>query len=298
MKTLLVCLVLSAFTASVKCGGGGDGGFGFFGFGGFDSSSEDGGFNGGKCTCRGWWNPCRGVVGSLVLGCPNTNSFLQCNGATCSNQTCPSGQVWNKTQNACAACAPGMHVATNLQVCVCDQGKTFRNRTCVDCPTDSIQEPDRCYCNGTKIFDKLKNACRDCPAGSTLDSWSRRCQCTNTTQIWSDADWACKDCPGEWLPKRTRRPFWSPSSRCTCTGTNQVFDRQTVTCYTCPTGTTASRDNANCLCSDRFKFFNWTTKQCDCAKGLIPDPAGGTGCVRPAVTTSTTTANPANPGSP
>jgi hypothetical protein len=206
--------------------------------------------------------------------------------------------VWNKTQNQCAECAQGMHVAADRQVCVCDQGKTFdpRTKTCVDCPTDSIQEPDKCYCNLSKAFDYKANACKDCPAGSTLLRF-QQCRCNNNTQFWSE-DWACKDCPGEWTPRTNRRPFWTPSSRCTCTGTNQIFDRKTVTCFTCPTGTTASRDNSRCDCpSPYYQVFNKVTSKCECVKGYEAD-AAGTGCVRSAITTSTTTPAAAPGGNP
>jgi hypothetical protein len=234
-----------------------------------------------------------------MKGCPYTNQYVQCTSQVCAVQTCPTGQVWNQTLNACAQCAEGMHVAANLQVCVCNQGTTFDpwNRTCLACPTDSTQEADRCYCNATKSFDSTENACKDCPEGSTLINFFRYRQCRcNSTQFWNEADWACQNCPGEWLPKQSRRPFFfrQPAARCTCTGTNQIFDRKTVTCFQCPTGTTASRDNANCICPNRFQFFNVETRLCECAKGLVADSVG-TGCVRPAVTTQSTAAPQINP---
>jgi len=322
MKTVLVlaCLLLAALTVTAHGGdggppggfGGGPGGFGGpvnpGGFGGPGKGGKDGpggkggpwGFFGpfGKCQCSTWWNPCKGVVGSKVMGCPNTNQFLQCNDAVCSNQTCPSGQVWNQAQNKCAECDKGMHVAANKQVCVCDQGTTLKNRTCVDCPKDSVQEDDRCYCNVSKAFDYKNNACKDCPSGSTLRGFFkvRQCQCDNNTQFWNEADWACEDCPGEWLPK-PKRGFFNrqPAAKCTCTGTNQIFDRESVTCITCPPGTTASRDNSQCACQNRFQFFNTQTKACECVKWFVADSAG-TGCVPAQIPVAPS--NPAAPANP
>jgi hypothetical protein len=187
-----------------------------------------------------------------------------------------------------------MHVAANLQVCACNQGTTYDCKTwsCAACPTGSTQEADRCYCPATQSRDTTENACKDCPLGSTLTSY-QECQC-NVTQFWNEAAWTCQNCPGEWLPKQTRRPFFrAPGSKCTCTGTNQIFDRTTVTCFDCPTGTTAAGEY--CACANRFQFFNMETKRCECVKGLVADSAG-TGCVTPAVTTqATTTPRPLNP---
>lgn len=240
--------------------------------------------------CRCSKNFCRGVVGSLTRGCPNTNRFLQCNNEVCTNQTCPTGQVWDRTKNACSACDAGFHVATNLQVCVCNQGTTFdpRTRACVACPTDSVQEGDRCYCNRSKVFDDKTNACRDCPTGSSLTR--SQCQC-NSTQFFNRHAWACQNCPGDWTPKpSSKRPFrLAPGAVCTCDATKgQIFDRDTVTCYTCPTGTTAKRDV--CECSDSTQFFNMKTKACECREGFVANPSGA-GCVRAprgAQTTTTT----------
>jgi hypothetical protein len=301
MKTaaVLACILLTAWTVNAN------GEFDDRGPGSFDKFP--GPFNWGfgfglvrgQCACRtGFWNPCRGVVGSQVKGCPNTNSFLQCNDTVCSKQNCSSGQVWNKTLNACAQCADGMHVASNQQVCVCNQGNTFNrtSRTCVACPKDSVQEADRCYCNVTKVFDYKTYACRDCPTGSSLTAY-RQCKCDNTTQLWSESDWACKDCPGTLFPKPLKRPFIITWSKCRCTGTNQILDRKTVTCYTCPSGTTATFDNSNCQCQNRYQFFNMDSKKCECVRGWVADSAG-TGCVRETLTTQSTSASTSAPPSP
>lgn len=295
MKAVLACLLLSLISVNANgfdffrelfgygpgpagCGRPGGGPFGL---------GEFPGAIAGRCSCGGrFTNPCQRVVGSLVVGCPNTNQFLQCTGSACSNQTCPAGQVWNRTLNACAECAQGMHVAANGQVCACNEGTTYNStsRTCVACPTDSVKEADRCYCNVSKAFDYKTNACRDCPAGSTLRRF-QECRCNNNTQFWSE-DWACKDCPGEWLPRTARRPFRLPTSKCTCSGTNQIFDRKTVTCFECPTGTAPSYDKFACQCQNRFQSFKEDSKTCVCIKGYEAD-ATGTGCVRSAITTTT-----------
>jgi len=292
MKAQLACVLLLALAVSADKGGQG-GLRGLFDFLGFDSSdSADRGP--GRCVCStGRMNPCRGVTGPLVRGCPNTNQYVQCTGAVCSALTCPTGQVWNKTQNVCAACATGMHVAASLQVCVCDQGTIFDpvKKACVPCPTGSTQDADTCYCPAGKAFDYKKNICTDCPTGSTLTRY-QECKCTDATMFWNENAWACQACPGTWLPKQNKRP-WKllPNTKCTCAGTNAIFDRQSVQCYTCPAGTTASRDNAFCQCANRWQVFNMDTKACQCAKGLVAD-AAGTGCVRPAIPAAPAAGNP------
>jgi len=309
MKTALACIFLAALAVNAheeggegRFGGGagpfgggpgpfgGDGGF-FGGEGGFFGGKGDGfGSFGGRCACAtGRLNSCKGVVGSVVKGCPGTNKFLQCTDEVCANQTCPAGQVWNRTQNLCAACAQGMHVAANLQVCVCDEGTTMRNRSCAACPTDAVVEADRCYCNISKAFDMKTYACRACPVGSTLRY--RQCVC-NTTQFWNENTWACENCPGEWLPKQIRGRPRIAVTKCTCNGTNQIFDRENVKCIDCPAGT-KPRDNSVCVCVNALQILNKQTNVCECIRGFMAD-AAGTGCVRiPRV--STTTAAPAGP---
>jgi len=305
MKIILVLSTVLLAISSVNANGGGDGDGGpikgligglLQGFCDDFTSSSSEEHRGGFCGCiGGWWNPCRGVAGSRVLGCCNTNKYLQCTDQVCSNQTCPSGQVWNNTQSACAQCAAGMHVAANLQVCVCNQGTTYNrtSKSCVKCATGSTQEADSCFCPATMSLDNTENACKVCPLGSTLNR-DKKCQCNNVTQFWNVADWACQDCPGEWLPRQSKRPWYRPGSKCQCNGTNQIFDRETVSCLTCPTGTTASRDNY-CACPNQFQIFNKATNKCECKVGLVADSAG-TGCLRPALTTrATTTAGQINP---
>lgn len=287
MKAELACVLLVAVAVNAG-GGGGQGGpispggllLGLGRCGGASGGFRSGPYEYGRCACAtGRSNACRFATGSQIKGCPNTNQYLQCTGTVCANQTCPSGQVWNRTLNACAACGDGLHVAANLQICLCNQGKTFaRNGTCVDCPTGAVNEADQCYCAATKVFDSNTYSCRDCPAGSAVNT-KQQCQCTSATQLWSDVDWTCKDCPGEWIPKQSspRRPnFNPPQSRCSCTGATPVFDDDAVACYACPADATLR--NGRCICNSRFQFFNVATKKCECPKGYIAQPTGG-GCV-------------------
>jgi hypothetical protein len=283
MKTVLACLVLAVLTVSIQAngfhGGGRDGSGPFnkgFGLLGWLLDSSDSGERGCSCTRP---NPCRRVSGTAVLGCPNTNKFIQCSGAVCTNQTCPSGQVWNKAQNACAACATGMHVAANLQACVCDKGTTLDpiTKACVTCPTGSTQDPDRCYCSITTSYDPQTNACRACPATATITR-SQQCQCLSTAPFFNAKAWTCNDCPGQWSPPKIvkKTVFNAPLQKCVCSGTNMIFDRPNVKCYTCPSGTTASFDS--CVCQNRLMVFNLDTEKCGCRKGYVADSAG-TGCV-------------------
>jgi len=233
-----------------------------------------------RCSCTGRWNPCTNVTGKEVKGCPGTNKYIECSGTACSNQTCPSGEVWNQTQKACAACPDGKQVSTNQQVCVCKTGSTmdYKTRSCGPCPTGSVQEADRCYCKAPLALDIKDNACKECPQGSNMTHF-QQCACTDKTLFWSEDDWACKPCPGKWVPETTptKQPSAKPEERCTCTGTNEVFDRRAVKCVACPTGTTA-RNNA-CKCPDLSQVYSQKSLACECREGMTKNPAG-TGCVR------------------
>jgi len=285
MKAELACILLVAVAVNAGGGGGGGGPIspGGLGVGPGKCGGEFGGYrNGpfsiGRCTCGSSTrsNTCRYATGSQVKGCPDTNQFLQCDGTACSVKNCSSGQVWNRTLNACAACGDGLHVAANLQICLCNQGKTFaKNGTCVDCPTGATNEADQCYCASTKAFDRKTYSCRDCPAGSTVNS-NQQCQCTSATQLWSDTDWTCKDCPGEWVPKpsSSRKPnFNQPQSRCSCTAATPAFDADAVVCYACPAD--ATFNFGGCFCNSRLQKFNSATKKCECPKGYISQGVGG-----------------------
>jgi len=293
MKTLLPSLLLTVFltVSGVNGGPGGGGGGGLKGgrklFDWFLKEAN-------PCSCTAWYaSPCSGVTGTRIMGCPGSNSFIQCKDTVCSVQPCPDGQLWNYEQNACAPCAAGMHIAASKRSCVCDTGKTFdgKTKTCVDCPTDSTKEADRCYCPVTKSYDKKNNACKDCPQLSTLIR-NGQCQCNpaadGATRFFSETDWACKDCPGVWTPIQKRRPFWRRGSECTCNGLNQIFDRKSVTCFDCPSGTTAWKND--CACPNRFMTFNMDTKKCECIDGLAPDATGG--CVKPAAPAAPSGGNP------
>jgi len=233
------------------------------------------------CSCgtakRG---ACQGVTGTGVIkGCPDTNQYRQCDAGVCTVKTCPTDQIWDKIQNACASCATGMHVAANKKICVCDQGNNFKgkNKPCVQCPTGSTQEADRCSCPVNTVLDDKTKACKICPTGSTLSN-KRVCVCNNPAQFWCQVAWTCKDCPGEWLPKNTKKVTKPSKTKCTCTGANSVFDRISVTCVTCPTGSTAAPSRDTCTCSNRLHSFNRETQKCECKKGFSAD-AAGTGCV-------------------
>jgi hypothetical protein len=233
------------------------------------------------------------VVGTKVLGCPNTNKFIECTNDVCAPLTCTVGQqVWNKTLNACAPCAGGMHVSADNQVCACDQGTWYNSTTksCVACPTDSTKDPDLCYCPITTSYDSTDNACKACPTGSTLTK-DQECKCSSTTQFWNEDDWACQDCPGEWLPKpvkpsRGRQSFNAPPTKCTCTASNQFFNEKTVKCVPCPTGSTAT--SRGCVCPT-LQSYKAATNTCDCRSGYVKD-AAGTGCVTQAVAPASTSA--------
>jgi len=224
-------------------------------------------------------NVCYGRSGVTKLGCPVSNRFVQCSGETCSVETCPSGQVWNFTVNACTQCAPGMHVDTRWrQRCACDKGSRTdrKTRQCVACPSGAVVEEDRCYCPGTLSFNKRNNSCSACPAGSSLAQLFGGCYCLDRKQFWSAEEWTCKSCPGSWVKVPVRgflgRLFNVGKETCTCTGVNQVFNSKTVTCYTCPSTTIAME--GKCKCKMGGEVFDDTNKTCVCGKGLKRNASG------------------------
>jgi len=270
MKVTLSCLLLIALVAGSANGGGLLTGVLKL----FDWNKKEA----NPCSCSGWLkNPCTGVKGTKIQGCPDSNSYLQCKDSVCSIEPCPDGTLWNRDQNACVPCAAGMHVSATKKSCVCNTGKTYDGSTksCVDCPTDSTKEADRCYCPNTKIYDKDTNTCKDCPPGSSVNQQTRQCQCDpaadGAPRFYSETDGTCKDCPGVWAPSTT----WKRGSVCTCSGPNQVFDKRSVTCFECPSGSTAW--NSACACQNRFKKFLLETMTCECMDGYVADAAG---CVK------------------
>jgi len=229
--------------------------------------NADGGFEEGdsaeegRCSCgRG---TCAKVTGSQAIGCPNTNSFRQCNGANCTVQTCPSGQVWSFTKSACSQCDAGKQVSTNLQVCVCKTDTTWNEDTqaCGPCPSGATVQPDRCFCNSSLYaLDEANNECKACPTGATLKYGD--CVCNNATQFFSEASWTCNACPG--TLEGPRRGRYS----CSCKINNQVFNEENVSCYTCPVGTTADKDNDECKCAPNTGLeFDFSTGVCACEPG-------------------------------
>jgi hypothetical protein len=277
MQFLVVAIVAALTVVNVD----GDRGFGFdsseFGL----DSSEGNLQRAGSCTCRAgfWRNICTGNVGTVSVGCTNTNKFRQCADAVCSIQTCPTGQVWDNAAKACAACPAGKHIrATDLQLCVCDKGTTLNRLTglCTACPTGATVLDDSCGCPDGTVLDINTNACRACPAGSTLSGRRNKnsCTCTDIQQFWNAAAWVCQPCPGEWTPKQTRR---KQTQVCTCTGANQVFDRSTVSCFTCPAGTTATAFANICRCAITGQWFDKATSACSCPAGTAVN-AAGTAC--------------------
>jgi len=232
-----------------------------------ESSNSDESFEDrGNCKCDKKF--CKGNVGPKVVGCPNTNSFRQCNDANCAVIACPADQVWNYLKNACSECDAGKHVAAALDICVCNQGTTLNSSTksCVACPSGSTQEAERCFCPSTTVLDYPNNACKTCPQGALIRD--RKCVC-NSTQFFNQKAWTCNSCPGTWTTPSKGK------SQCRCTGPNQIFYQKDVTCYTCPTGTTADSDNDECDCARNTGLvFDYTTGTCACKPGYSQNTSG------------------------
>jgi len=239
-------------------------------------SNEDFGFGSNeereRCYCK--WNSCLGVAGTQVLGCPNTNSFRQCNAGVCTAvQACAPGQVWNVVKNACAPCDADKKLSLDQQVCLCTQGNTFNStsQTCVSCPSLATVEPERCYCPYTHALHYLSNQCRLCPAEAPLRG--RECQCTSPTLFFNKVTWTCSPCPQGGTTIPPRRGYGR--STCRCLGLNQIFREDNFSCYTCPSNVRASSDNEGCQCTRGSGMkFNYNTGFCSCPAGFAPNAFG------------------------
>lgn len=270
---IAMCALLEGTSVSAHGGGsrgrgGGSGGSGSSG--GFGSSSGDGSFGKrGRCYCD-WRSPCTGTTPSQVIGCPNTNSFLQCTGTACAVQACPTGKVWDYLKNACSECDAGKHISlSNGQVCVCNQGTTLDPRTnkCVSCPSAAITETDRCFCPSNLALDSTNKVCKACPAEAPIRG--SKCLCTSPTLFFNQDTWTCTSCPGTLVGPLRRYQSYS----CSCNGANQIFYKKNASCYTCPAGTTASREKCLCPRNSRQKF-DYTSGTCACAFGQTLNASG------------------------
>jgi len=319
MKYLVVAAVVAMVSLSVHAGGDhssqrGGGGGGSHGRDPWDysdifdvSSSADDYQRAGYCACstggRRSRNTCYGIAGTAIIGCPNTNTFLQCVDLQCTKQTCPANQVWDRLKNACSECAAGKHPRTDSQLCVCDEGKTVNKTTglCSACPTGATVEPDRCFCPANTTLDRAANECKACPTGSKI-SGSSSCKCAASTPklYWNAGAWACQSCPGVVTSATRFRRFYTEEI-CNCTGANEVFDVKTVSCYTCPAAITTSK-NGCCACKVVYAIFDKATETCTCPSKYVLN-AAGTACVWNTATTgstptdpqATTSPNPRNP---
>jgi len=265
-------------------GGSSEGGFGGslgspFGFGGVSGEDSDD-KQPAVCTCStgGHHDTCGRQSSTAKLPCPRSTSYFQCTGTSCAVQACPSGTVWNSTLSDCAACANGMHISSKGLgfSCACNSGTTFvpRNRSCVACPKNAVENDDNCTCAANSAFNARTYSCDVCPANSNYTRG--RCVCS-ATQFPNAKTWTCDNCPGVWQNVTAgRRGF---KQVCVCNQPNNIFDLANVQCFLCPTGTTASKNNLQCLCSNNFQFFNMTTSACECPRGTALNTAG-TACQR------------------
>jgi len=294
MKPVLCLAVTLAVVLCIEAGGGGRGGGGGGGFSpcdfwlGFSDNDWRARWPIGLHACRCDTgtsrrgprpNVCQMRPGSYKLGCPVSNTYVQCTNTTCAIQTCPTDQVWNYTLSACNACPAGMHVSADGSRCACNQGTRpdRKTRTCVKCPDGATVEADRCYCPKPVSFDRKNNACKACPATSTYRLLGT-CVCTDQKMFWSADDWACKPCPGTWVTTALRG-FWGwfgyTVDVCTCTGENIVFDRQSVSCVACPTDSSPDPNSGQtCRCNLGGEVFDMTSKTCICDKGMMRNKQG------------------------
>ena len=266
MNRLLLLALIGLVTVAMVSARGGDS----HGDDGDDRRGPfGGGFGGGfnnwrRCACS---TQCTGNTGTNNFRCAaNRTTYIQCQEAVCSVQTCPDNNLFNYTSRQCEACPTGFHVDAYQRKCVCDQGTTFNRttQTCTSCPVDAVVTADRCYCSATAL-SKPDNACKACPAGSTL-SKKLQCRCNDTTAFWSENDFACKQCPGAWVNRtyteRRRRAYVVPV--CECQGTNEVFNKYLVACSTCPAGSVVATNGfeTTCRCSLVTQKYDSKTNTC------------------------------------
>jgi len=252
-------------------------------------SNEDNSGESRSCWCNPRQNYCATNVGTNNIGCPNTNSFIQCSNTLCTALTCPVGQVWSTTLNACASCPAGQHLHPTGRFCVCDSGKTLNRATltCDPCPSGSNILTDSCYCPRTYVVDRTQNKCSQCPVAAPSYGDDDECRCAGAL-FWNKATFTCQQCPGTAQLVSPRKQKY----RCVCSSPTDVFDEDTVTCFTCPNN--AYRTNEGCRCNMYNQVFSKVTKQCACKSGMRLN-AAGTACEWNLVPVAQAAANPAAP---
>jgi len=244
MKTMIVLAVVGLMAVMVCAG-----------------DSHERGYNG--CVCG---TQCAGNTVTKNIGCRKSRTqYLECVGAVCFNQTCPTNSLFNSTSGGCVPCPSDRHVDATKTRCACNNGTTpdYKTGACVACPSGSILTADRCYCSATTVINPVSKACEPCPATATLAR--EGCKCKVETQFWNNGAFACQNCPGPWVNKTVtegRRTTIEPF--CTCPTAGQVFVEKTVSCVSCPaTSNTVAGDEGNyCQCTVTGQKYDAVTNTC------------------------------------
>jgi len=222
-------------------------------------------------------NPCKNNNGSKLIGCPNSNHFVLCTNTTCSDQTCPAGQLWNATQNACAPCPAGFQLSPNNKSCICNEG-TIPNGgySCRTCPRNATIDEYNCYCSLPLILNAATNTCQACPSNKTFYDYSNNykitCACDGP-MLWNEAAWECQPCPGSWVPEESAGMSRQVAMVCRCTGENEILDEKSVKCYTCPSGLIANKLTEQCECPGLDQQLKGIGEVCKCPPDIRADLA-------------------------
>ena len=76
------------------------------------------------------------------------------------NCHCPSGQIWDKAENACKGCPTGM-VGTPPN-CQCPPQTVLKDGTCQKCTSGMVVKDGQCQCPSNKVYVPEDDKCRKC----------------------------------------------------------------------------------------------------------------------------------------
>ncbi len=101
------------------------------------------------------------------------------------NCRCPSGQVWDKNENACKGCPTGM-VGTPPN-CQCPSNTILKDGTCQGCPNGQVAVNGNCQCPKGKGM--YQGECRKCWGGR--ESVNGVCKCPPGRKAYPNNDSDC-----------------------------------------------------------------------------------------------------------
>jgi len=126
------------------------------------------------------------------------------------NCRCPSGQIWDKAENACKGCENGM-VGTPPN-CQCPPKTAMKDGTCQACPEGMGVIDGQCACPSNKVYVREDAKCRKCEGDKEVIKGQCACrhgtiefppnsnQCAKGTQMKCRWDGTAPFCDGECSP--------------------------------------------------------------------------------------------------